>query len=43
MQPNMGGESGAMTQDYKISNLMIENNDLKRRIYILEQEKFNLS
>ena len=31
-----------MSQDYKISNLMIENNDLKKRIHMLEQEKLQL-
>lgn len=28
-----------LQQDYTTSNLMIENNDLKRRIFMLEQEK----
>ena len=29
-------------QDYTTSNLMIENNDLKKRIFMLEQEKIEL-
>ena len=32
-----------LTQDYTTSNLMIENNDLKKRIFNLEQEKIDLS
>ena len=31
-----------MSTDYKISNLMIENNDLKKRIHMLEQEKLQM-
>lgn len=31
-----------LQQDYANSNLVIENNDLKRRIFILEQEKIEL-
>ena len=31
-----------MQADYRISNLMVENNDLRRRIQMLEQEKLEL-
>ena len=31
-----------LSQDYATSNLMIENNDLKKRIFNLEQEKIEL-
>lgn len=31
-----------LQQDYTTSNLMIENNDLKKRIFMLEQEKIEL-
>ena len=31
-----------ISQDYTTSNLMIENNDLKKRIFMLEQEKIEL-
>ena len=31
-----------MQQDYKIQNLVVENNDLRRRIMSLEQEKIEL-
>jgi len=31
-----------LQQDYTTSNLMIENNDLKKRIFNLEQEKIEL-
>ena len=31
-----------LSQDYTTSNLMIENNDLKKRIFHLEQEKIEL-
>jgi hypothetical protein len=31
-----------LSQDYTTSNLMIENNDLKKRIFNLEQEKIDL-
>ena len=32
-----------LQQDYATQNLMIENNDLKKRIFVLEQEKIELS
>lgn len=35
MVPNQDG----MSQDYRMQNLVIENNDLKRRVFMLEQEK----
>ena len=35
MVPNQDG----MQQNYQMQNLVIENNDLKRRVYMLEQEK----
>lgn len=38
----MAKDAGALVQDYTTSNLMIENNDLKRRIFMLEQEKIEL-
>ena len=31
-----------LSQDYTTSNLLIENNDLKKRIFMLEQEKIEL-
>ena len=34
--------SDGLSQDYTTSNLMIENNDLKKRIFNLEQEKIDL-
>ena len=37
-----GTPKEGLQQDYTTSNLMIENNDLKRRIYMLEQEKIEL-
>ena len=39
-----GGKKGeeGLSQDYATSNLMIENNDLKKRIFNLEQEKIEL-
>lgn len=33
---------GTLTQDYTTSNLLIENADLKKRIFMLEQEKIEL-
>jgi kinesin family member 12 len=36
--PNQEG----MSQDYRMQNLVIENNDLKRRVFLLEQEKAQL-
>lgn len=34
--------SDGLQQDYTTSNLLIENNDLKKRIFHLEQEKIEL-
>ena len=43
-QPNGATQNiEGLTQDYTTSNLMIENNDLKKRIFNLEQEKIDLS
>ena len=39
-QAKAGADS--LKQDYATSNLMIENNDLKKRIFQLEQEKIEL-
>jgi len=41
---NNGGTQSieGLTQDYTTSNLMIENNDLKKRIFNLEHEKIDL-
>lgn len=36
-------KNDGLTQDYTTSNLMIENNDLKKRIFMLEQEKIEMS
>ena len=38
------GESGqeGLSQDYATQNLLIENNDLKKRVFILEQEKIEI-
>ena len=35
-------DAAGLQQDYKISNLIMENNDLKKRIYQLEHEKIEL-
>lgn len=40
--PQLGGQENGMQADYRISNLMVENNDLRRRIQMLEQEKLEL-
>jgi hypothetical protein len=37
-----GIQKEGLQQDYTTSNLMIENNDLKKRIFVLEQEKIEI-
>jgi len=39
---NIIGGDNALSQDYNAQNLTMENNDLKRRIFMLEQEKIDL-
>lgn len=41
-QSAQGGKPDGISQDYTTSNLMIENQDLKTRVFNLEKEKIEL-
>ena len=38
----IGSGQEGLSQDYATQNLLIENNDLKKRVFVLEQEKIDL-